>query len=128
MELWQRTKTQGMKIKLDLLLIIKKIKIPTYFLTSCEIMFKMGLLCCNYETRTKIEKLVFFVEWRNISISFAHVEICLSLCKGFLLFHMMDCNGCGSVSIRFDFKAKKPNRTDYLKQKPNQTIYELSSI
>ena len=41
------------KLKLDLLLIIRKIKIPACFLTCCEVMFKMGLLCCNYETRTK---------------------------------------------------------------------------
>ena len=35
-------------------------------------------------------------------------------------------NGRGSVSVRFGFKAKKPNQTVYLKQKPNQTVYELS--
>ena len=31
-------------------------------------------------------------------------------------------------TIRFGFKAKKPNRTVYIKQKPNQTFYALSSI
>ena len=36
-------------------------------------------------------------------------------------------NGPGSVSGQFCFFALKPNLTIYIKQKPNQTVYELSN-